>query len=67
MARNVEIEARIAGVEAPLTRAAALATEGPMEIRQDDGFVRCEAGGLKLGAFSPGRGELVVHRRASSP
>ena len=38
MARNVEIKARIASVEALIPTAAALASDGPFEIEQDDTF-----------------------------
>ena len=65
MARNVEIKARIASVEALLPRAAALASEGPLEIEQDDTFFRCESGRLKLRDFLNGSGELIFYRRAN--
>jgi adenylate cyclase class IV len=64
MARNVEIKARIASVEALLPRAAALASDGPSEIQQDDTFFRCESGRLKLRDFLDGSGELIFYRRA---
>lgn len=64
MARNVEIKARISSVEALLPLAAALASQGPIEIRQDDTFFRCEAGRLKLRDFLDGSGELIFYRRA---
>ncbi len=65
MARNVEIKARIASVEALLPRVAALASEGPIEIVQRDTFFRCEAGRLKLRDFLNGSGELIFYRRAN--
>ncbi|MEO6409204.1 MAG: class IV adenylate cyclase [Burkholderiaceae bacterium] len=64
MPRNVEIKARIASVDALLPIAAALASEGPFEIRQDDTFFRCAAGRLKLRDFLDGSGELIFYRRA---
>ncbi|MFO1303156.1 MAG: class IV adenylate cyclase [Burkholderiales bacterium] len=64
MARNVEIKARVADRDALIARAAAVATEGPTEIDQDDTFFRCENGRLKLRAFSEVRGELIFYRRA---
>lgn len=64
MARNVEIKARIPGIAALLPRAAAIATEGPFPIAQDDTFFRCESGRLKLREFSPAEGELIFYRRA---
>ena len=45
--------------------AAALANEGPLEIDQDDTFFFCEAGRLKLRAFSSTSGELIFYRRAN--
>jgi adenylate cyclase class IV len=64
MARNIEIKARIASVESLLSGAAALADEGPFELRQDDTFFRCENGRLKLRDFLDGTGELIFYRRA---
>jgi len=63
-ARNIEIKARIESVEALVPLASALANEGPIEIEQDDTFFRCEAGRLKLRAFSGSSGELIYYRRA---
>lgn len=63
MARNVEIKARIASVQALVPKAAALATEGPIGIVQDDTFFRCDNGRLKLRAFSTSSGELIFYRR----
>ncbi|MGH8796131.1 MAG: class IV adenylate cyclase [Caldimonas sp.] len=65
MARNIEIKARIASVEALLPKVATLATEGPIEIAQQDTFFRCEAGRLKLRDFLNGSGELIFYRRAN--
>ena len=64
-ARNVEIKARIASLEAIAPRVAALADSGPIEIEQDDTFFHCERGRLKLRAFSPSQGELIFYRRAN--
>jgi predicted adenylyl cyclase CyaB len=64
MPRNIEIKARIDSIEALAARAAALATEGPFEIAQDDSFFRCDTGRLKLRTFSPTAGELIFYRRA---
>ena len=63
MARNVEIKARIANVEALAARVASIADDGPVEIIQDDTFFRCDAGRLKLRAFSKEEGELIFYRR----
>jgi len=65
MARNIEIKARIAGVQQMLPRAAALAGQPAVEILQDDTFFACTDGRLKLRAFSPERGELIFYRRAN--
>lgn len=63
MARNVELKARILSLEALLPKAAALATEGPFHIQQDDTFFHCERGRLKLRDFLDGSGELIFYRR----
>jgi adenylate cyclase class IV len=48
MARNIEIKARIASVEALLPRAQALADGPAVQIAQDDTFFVCDRGRLKL-------------------
>lgn len=63
MARNVEIKARIASVEALAQRVAAIADSGPIEIVQDDTFFHCNSGRLKLRRFSDQDGELIFYRR----
>lgn len=63
MARNIEIKARIASIEALTRLAAEVADQGPFEIRQDDTFFTCPAGRLKLRAFSADEGELIFYRR----
>lgn len=63
MARNIEIKAYIPSVAAVLERAAALADQGPTEIRQDDTFFECRSGRLKLRTFANGEGELIFYRR----
>ena len=63
MARNVEIKARIDNVESLAPRVAAIATEGPVEIVQDDTFFRCDSGRLKVRVFSSESGELIFYRR----
>lgn len=65
MARNIEIKARIESVAALTPRVAELATEGPIEIAQDDTFFNCVTGRLKLRAFSNDLGELIFYRRAN--
>jgi predicted adenylyl cyclase CyaB len=63
--RNIEIKARIENVAALTPRVAALATEGPLEIAQDDTFFHCVTGRLKLRAFSNDLGELIFYRRVN--
>ena len=63
MARNIEIKARVADMDALAARAAAIADSGPVDIAQDDTFFRCDNGRLKLRVFESGRGELIFYRR----
>jgi predicted adenylyl cyclase CyaB len=64
MARNIELKAHVTDLPALTARAAAIADEGPVEIRQDDTFFACDRGRLKLRAFSSDEGELIFYRRA---
>jgi len=65
-ARNVEIKARIDDVRSLASKAAAIATEGPVELLQDDAFFHCARGRLKL-RVSPGAdAELIFYRRADA-
>lgn len=66
MARNIEIKARIDGLERVARIAAQIADQGPVEIAQDDTFFRCREPGdrLKLRTFAPDRAELIYYRRA---
>jgi predicted adenylyl cyclase CyaB len=63
MARNIEIKAHVADMDALTARAAAIADSGPTGIAQDDTFFRCDHGRLKLRAFDDGTGELIFYRR----
>lgn len=63
MPRNVEIKARLEHWAAVSQKVAALATEGPVQIAQDDTFFRCDNGRLKLRVFSDSEGELIFYRR----
>jgi adenylate cyclase class IV len=63
MARNVELKARIASVQALLQRARALAGGEPELIVQDDRFYACAHGRLKLRCFADGSGELIAYQR----
>jgi predicted adenylyl cyclase CyaB len=64
MTRNIEIKARIESVETLVPKASAIASEGPIEIEQDDTFFRCDSGRLKLRALARDKGELIFYRRA---
>ena len=64
MARNVEIKARVADLDAVEARARAIATSGPEDIAQDDTFFRCGEGRLKLRVLAPGQGQLIHYSRA---
>ena len=46
-------------------KVAELASEGPLEIAQDDTFFNCVNGRLKLRAFSNDAGELIFYRRVN--
>ncbi|WFF98229.1 class IV adenylate cyclase [Aeromonas caviae] len=63
MPRNIEIKARIAGVDDLIPRAAAIADKGPVDIAQDDTFFHCESGRFKLRTLSPSAGQLIFYRR----
>jgi adenylate cyclase class IV len=65
-ARNVEWKARARDLAAVERRTAQLATEGPLDLEQDDTFFACPAGRLKLREFSGDRGELIFYRRADT-
>ena len=64
MARNIEIKARVASLDAVHARAAALAGSAPVLIEQDDTFFRCDNGRLKLRTFADDSGELIFYRRS---
>jgi adenylate cyclase class IV len=64
MARNIEIKAQVADLEALTARTAAIADSGPVEIPQDDTFFRCDNGRLKLRTCADGSGELIFYRRS---
>lgn len=61
--RNVEIKARVADLAAVEARAAAIASEGPIDLEQDDTFFACLRGRLKLRQLAAGRGELIHYDR----
>ena len=65
MARNIEVKARIENVATLTPLVAEVASEGPLEIAQDDTFFNCDTGRLKLRAFSNDLGELIFYRRVN--
>jgi len=66
LARNVEIKARINGIDALMSRARALAQRDAEEIAQDDTFFRVPHGRLKLREFADGSAELIHYHRADT-
>ncbi|HWW07233.1 class IV adenylate cyclase [Collimonas sp.] len=64
MASNIEIKARIDITPALITKVAAIADQGPIEIAQDDAFFGCANGRLKLRAFGNGSCQLIFYRRS---
>ena len=62
-AANVEIKARVQDLEQVEHRARRIATEGPMDLSQDDTFFACASGRLKLRELAPDRGELIHYCR----
>ena len=64
MPRNIEIKARIASVDALLPKVRAIADQGPFEITQEDIFLACATGRLKLRILSKEQGELIFYRRS---
>ena len=61
--RNVEIKARVGDLATAEARAAAIASEGPFDLEQDDTFFACPRGRLKLRQLAAGRGELIHYHR----
>ena len=66
MARNIEIKARIASVQAVLARATSIADGAPVVIDQDDTFFAVAHGRLKLRRFADGSAELIQYHRDDS-
>ncbi|HVQ05811.1 MAG TPA: adenylate cyclase, partial [Burkholderiaceae bacterium] len=64
MARNIEIKARIASIDAVMPRARALASGEAQLIAQDDTFFAVPHGRLKLREFADGSAELIHYHRA---
>jgi predicted adenylyl cyclase CyaB len=66
VARNIEIKARVASIEAVMPRARALAARDAERIEQDDTFFRVSHGRLKLRRFADGGAELIHYERADT-
>jgi predicted adenylyl cyclase CyaB len=67
VARNIEIKARVAGLDLVRARAASL-TSVPSEIlTQTDTFFVVAQGRLKVREFSDGSGELIAYSRPDQP
>ncbi|AMP13000.1 class IV adenylate cyclase [Collimonas pratensis] len=64
MPRNIEIKARVDSIEVLAASAAAIGSDGPYHIAQDDTFFSCASGRLKLRTFADGNGELIYYSRA---
>jgi len=64
MKRNVEIKAKVAGLEAVRKIVERLADSGPMELEQEDTFFVCPRGRLKLRRFvGCPQAELIYYER----
>ena len=63
MPQNIEIKARIPSVKAIEPLAAAIATEDPLDLEQDDTFFQGADGRIKLREFADGSAELIFYRR----
>lgn len=63
MPSNIEIKAKLRDRQAVESLVRERADHGPELIVQKDIFFPCEAGRLKLRAFSDDRGELIFYRR----
>jgi predicted adenylyl cyclase CyaB len=61
--RNIEIKARVQNLKSLADKVAPLATQGPMEIEQDDTFFNCPTGRLKLRSLSDNTGVLIFYNR----
>ena len=66
MARNIEIKARVASIDAVMPPARALAQHDAALIAQDDTFFRVPHGRLKLREFADGSAELIHYDRADT-
>jgi predicted adenylyl cyclase CyaB len=65
--RNVEVKARVPDLMEVEARARRVATDGPMDLAQEDTFFACRNGRLKLRQFAHGPGELIHYFRDDDP
>lgn len=63
MPRNIEIKARVDDMAALRRRVEAVASSGPVLIRQRDTFFNCPRGRLKLRVIDRQSGELIYYQR----
>lgn len=66
MARNVEIKARVGGMDAMRRRVAGIADGPPESLAQTDTFFVVGAGRLKLREISTTRAELIYYARSDT-
>lgn len=63
MARNIEIKALLANIDACIDKAKYFSGSDPEMIWQEDYFFNCTNGRLKLRIFSSDNGELIFYKR----
>ncbi len=66
MPKNIEIKAALPNRASVEETVAALASEAPIEIVQDDTFFTCASGRLKLRQLSESDGKLIHYARENS-
>lgn len=64
MPRNIEIKARIQGVDQLKHLVQRICDTQPVDMLQDDTFFSCATGRLKLRVFPDGTGVLIFYQRA---
>jgi predicted adenylyl cyclase CyaB len=67
MAKNIEVKARNADLDAVLARVAAMRCHGEHELLQVDTFFQVRHGRLKLREFGDGTAELIYYERPNQP
>ena len=63
LARNIEIKARVRNFDVVRRRAAALSSDTPEILKQEDVFFRASCGRLKLRQLAPDKGQLIHYER----